>query len=276
MDIEQALKQGVKTLKDSDSPEIDGQILLCYVLQCPTSHLHTWPEQKLTKSQVDQFEQLVFQRQLGVPVAHLIGQRGFWSLDLKVTADTLIPRPDTELLVSLALEKLTPQMKIADLGTGSGAIVLSLAQEQPEATFFALDYSRPALDVAKYNAKNNQIENVCFWQGSWLDSIADNCLDMVVSNPPYIEQDDPHLSQGDVRFEPIAALASGKDGLDDIRTIIVQAKRCLKPEKWLLIEHGYHQGEQVKQLFYDAGFIGVTSQQDFGDNDRVMMGQQPL
>ena len=140
----------------------------------------------------------------------------------------------------------------------------------------AMDYSKPALDVAKQNARNNHINNVSFWQGSWLNAIANNSLDMIVSNPPYIEQDDPHLSQGDVRFEPITALASGVDGLDDIRQIIQQAQQCLKPSAYLLIEHGNHQAEQVRQLFQDAGFDEIASHQDFGGNDRVTMASNAL
>ncbi|NOQ94200.1 MAG: peptide chain release factor N(5)-glutamine methyltransferase [Methylophaga sp.] len=276
MNIADALNYGQTALTDSDSPSIDCQVLLCHSLECVTSYLHTWPEKELSNEQQQLFEQLIAQRQNGQPVAHLTGQRGFWTLDLKVTADTLIPRPDTELLVSLALEKLTPQMTIADLGTGSGAIALSLASEEANCTVFASDASPAALAVAKYNASNNQLNNVQFWQGSWLSAISVHCLDMIVSNPPYIEADDEHLSQGDVRFEPITALASGADGLDDIREIIVQAKHCLKPEGWLFIEHGYHQAKQVQELFFAAGFITISSHKDYGDNDRVTVGQLPL
>jgi release factor glutamine methyltransferase len=275
MNIAEALSYGRIKLSDSESPEIDSQVLLCHVLSCANTYLHIWADKILSSEQQTQFEQLIKLRQSGQPVAHLTGERGFWCLDLKVTADTLIPRPDTELLVSLALEKITSGMRVADLGTGTGAIALSLATERPTATFFAMDYSWPALQVAQTNACSHQLSNVLFWQGSWLNAINDNCLDIVVSNPPYIEQNDPHLLQGDVRFEPMTALASGVDGLDDIRLIIVQAKRCLKASGWLLIEHGYHQAAQVKQLFEQAGFMQVKSEQDFGGNDRVVIGQIP-
>lgn len=276
MNIAQALETACHALSDSESPDIDSQVLLCHILQCASSYLHTWPDKELSTEQSKQFEALIKQRQQGKPVAHLTGQRGFWSLDLKVTRDTLIPRPDTELLVSLALEKLSPNMTIADLGTGTGAIALSLASEQPSISVLATDASPRALNVAKYNAWNNQLTNVHFWQGSWLSAIADNSLDMVVSNPPYIEADDVHLTQGDVRFEPITALASGKDGLDDIRLIIKQAQHCLKPNGWLLIEHGFHQMKNVMNLFSDAGFTTISSHKDFGGNDRVVMGQHPV
>ena len=269
--IANALHYGQTILVGSESPNIDTQVLLCYVLNCQTTYLHTWPDKKLTQKQHAQFTDLITERKQGQPVAYLIGQRGFWSLDLKVTADTLIPRPDTELLVSLALNKLKSTMTVADLGTGTGAIALSLAVENTNATIMAMDYSKPALDVARQNARNNHINNVFFWQGSWLNAIANNSLDMIISNPPYIEQNDPHLSQGDVRFEPLTALESGVDGLDDIRQIIQQEKTRLKTSGWLLLEHGYHQTEQIQQLFHDAEFVEITSHQDFGGNDRVTM-----
>lgn len=278
MNITEALNYAREQLRggassEINSPEIDSRVLLCFLLDCSTAYLHAWSDKSLTESQQAQWISLIRQRQQGQPVAHLTGQRGFWTLDLKVTNQTLIPRPDTELLVSLALTKLTPAMLVADLGTGSGAIALSLAIEQPAAQIVAMDFSVAALRVAQENAINHQLNNVSFWQGSWLTAIADLSLDMVVSNPPYIEQDDVHLSQGDVRFEPLSALASGLDGLDDIRLIVKQTQRCLKPQGWLMIEHGYDQAERVQQLFIDAGFNEVSSHQDFGGNDRVTIGK---
>jgi len=272
MNIAEALQYGYVELREGDSPEIDSRILLCYLLDCPTSYLHAWSDKLLTDEQKTQWIALIEQRQQGYPVAYLMAKRGFWTFDLKVTADTLIPRPDTELLVSLALEKLKPAMRVADLGTGSGAIALSLAYEQPAAQIFAMDFSMAALLVAKENALNHQLNNVSFWRGSWLTAVADKSFDMVVSNPPYIEASDIHLSQGDVRFEPLSALASGVDGLDDIRLIVRQAQRCLKTSGWLMVEHGYDQAIKVQQLFREAGFSEVSSQQDFGGNDRVTIG----
>ena len=273
MKISEALQYGRKVLVDSDSSDSDNQVLLCHCLQCQTTYLHTWPDKILTDIQQITFTDLLKQRLEGKPVAYLTGQRGFWSLDLKVTADTLIPRPDTELLVTLALEKLKADMWVIDLGTGTGAIALSLASEQPKANILAMDFSLAALNVAKQNASHNNLNNVLFWQGNWLMAIAENSLDMVVSNPPYIETNDPHLSQGDVRFEPMSALVSGVDGLADIRQIVIQSQRCLKSSGWLLVEHGYHQAQQVQQLFLDAGFFNVSSQKDYGGNDRVVLGQ---
>lgn len=272
MNIAEALNYGQDQLRGGDSPEIDSRVLLCHLLECPSSYLHAWFDKLLTDDQQKQWITLIQQRQQGQPVAYLTGQRGFWTLDLKVTSHTLIPRPDTELLVSLALAKLKPAMRVVDLGTGSGAIALSLAIEQPAAQIVAMDFSMAALRVAQENAVHHQLSNVSFWQGSWLTAIADLSLDMVVSNPPYIKSDDIHLSQGDVRFEPLSALASGQDGLDDIRVIVQQARRCLKPQGWLMIEHGYDQAERVQQLFIDAGFNHVASHQDFGGNDRVTIG----
>ncbi|MDT8371665.1 MAG: peptide chain release factor N(5)-glutamine methyltransferase [Gammaproteobacteria bacterium] len=276
MNISQALTYGTMTLKSSDSPEIDSQALLCHVLICTPTYLHMWSDKLLTDQQQRQFKLLVEQRLTGLPVAYVIGLRGFWSLDLKVSPATLIPRPDTELLVSLALTKLKPEMMVADLGTGSGAIALSIAHELPALHVLAMDFSQAALELAHENAIANGLSNVHFWQGSWLEAVSDKSLDMVVSNPPYIEQHDPHLSQGDVRFEPITALASGCDGLDDIRLIVQQAQRCLKPSGWLMVEHGYHQSEQVQFLFNAAGFDNVSANQDFGGQDRVVIGQLTL
>ncbi len=273
MNIVEALHYGESLLTVADSPQLDSQHLLCHVLGCRPTYLHTWPDKIMTDEQQAGFKQLIAQRKKGQPVAYLVGQCGFWTLDLKVTADTLIPRPDTELLVSLALEKMQPDMIVADLGTGSGAVALAIAAERPMNNVFAMDCCLQAINVAQYNAEYNHIANVIFWQGNWLSAVRDNGIDMVVSNPPYIKEGDWHLSQGDVRFEPLGALASGTDGLMDIRRIIKQARRCLKPSGWLLIEHGYQQADAVQAAFVESGFIAVKSYQDFGGNDRVVAGQ---
>lgn len=273
MNISQAVIYGGNLLTQSESPEYDSQCLLCHVLDCATIYIHSRADQPLSPCQQDEFVALLQQRQQGKPIAYLIGRRGFWTLDLLVTTDTLIPRPDTELLVELALSKLKPNMRVADLGTGSGAIALSLAQEQPLSHILAMDYSWPALGIAKENATRNQLNNVSFWRGQWLEAVANNTLDMVISNPPYIEVGDPHLQQGDVQFEPVSALTSGGDGLDDIRALVQQVQRCLKPSGWFLVEHGHDQAQRVQDLFRRAGFNNITSHKDLGDNDRVVMGQ---
>jgi len=276
MNIIEALEHGSQCLTESESPDIDSQYLLCHVLACTTTHLLTWPDTSLTPQQQENYMALLEQRHQGRPIAHLTGQRGFWTLDLNVNVDTLIPRPDTEIIVSMALEKIQANMIIADLGTGSGAIALALASERPDIQLLAMDYASGALKVAQDNAKQSQISNVVFWQGDWLTAIADKTLDMIVSNPPYIAQNDPHLKQGDVRFEPLTALVSGQDGLMDIRIIIEQARRCLKPKGWLFIEHGYEQAHLVASIFRQATFEHVSSVKDYGGNDRITMGQLPL
>ncbi len=276
MNIEQALAYGREQLTSSPTPDVDSSVLLRYVLDCTQTYLLTWPDKPINEQQQNQFEQFLIQRQQGQPVAYITGERGFWSLDLEVTKDTLIPRPDTELIVSLALEKLTVSATVIDIGTGTGAIALALASELPQTQIVACDFSWPALLVAQKNATKNDITNVHFVHADWLTAFAENSVDLIVSNPPYIEQNDPHLQQGDVRFEPITALTSGADGLDDIRLIIQQAIHCLKPQGWLLIEHGYHQSQQVQTLLKQAGFEDVNAFQDFGGNDRVAMAQLTL
>jgi release factor glutamine methyltransferase len=273
--IEHALNVARQQLATEEAV-IDSSVLLCHVLKCNQTYLLTWSDKLLTEQQQLQFEMMIEQRKTGTPVAYITGQRGFWSIDLNVTEATLIPRPDTELLVELVLSKLQPADHIVDLGTGSGAIALAIASELPKALVTACDFSGEALAVAKQNADLNDIDNVEFLQNDWLSGFASKSIDVIVSNPPYIESNDPHLQQGDLRFEPISALASGEDGLDDIRTIVKQATECLKGEGWLLIEHGYHQSQQVQALFLQHGFINVTAHKDFGGNDRVVMGQLAL
>jgi len=274
--VQEALAYGRTELSGSISPDVDVQTLLCHVLQCAPTRLHVFPETELDAVQWQLFTALLQRRKAGEPVAHLIGNRGFWTLDLLVDKSTLIPRPDTELLVSLALSKLQPGMKVIDLGTGTGAIALSLAAEKPELSFVATDFSLAAVQLAQKNAQRHQIENVTFLNMSWLGGFKPGSFDLVVSNPPYIETEDPHLRRGDVRFEPLSALVSGSDGLEDIRHIVSQASVCLKNKGWLLIEHGYDQSERVKQLFADAGFEQITAHQDFGGQDRAVMGQLAL
>jgi release factor glutamine methyltransferase len=264
---------GRAELAESDSPDVDVQILLCFVLECSPVRLMTASEATLTEPQWQQYSALIQRRKQGEPVAHIIGSRGFWSLDLAVDASTLIPRPDTELLVSLVLSKLKPGMRIVDLGTGTGAIALSLAAERPDISVMATDLQAAALRLAERNRLSHDLKNVSLVQMAWLGGFQSQVFDLIVSNPPYIERTDPHLTRGDVRFEPLTALVSGEDGLDDIRQIVSQARRCLKPGGWLLLEHGYDQSERVQNLFRDAGFEQVTAHQDFGGQDRAVMGQ---
>jgi release factor glutamine methyltransferase len=275
MTIQQALQWARLQLVASQTLRQDIESLLCHVLQCASSRLISYPEQQLTPAQQQSFVSLVEQRQQGIPVAHLTGSRGFWSLDIEVNRHTLIPRPDTELLVSLALEKIQPGMCIADLGTGSGAIALAIKAECHDIWMLATDYSQPALLQAKQNAVKNHLD-VHFVRGQWLDAIQSEALDMIISNPPYIRSDDPHLTNGDLRFEPLTALASGADGLDDIRQLVHQASRVIKSNGWLMIEHGYDQSQAVQALFQQAGFSEIQAFQDYGQQDRVVIGKRSV
>jgi len=278
--IQQALASAVQQLTDQpDTARLDAELLLAHVLHKPRTWLHTWPEQELSAEQAAQFQQLVSRRAGGEPVAHLVGQQAFWSLTLQVTADTLIPRPETERLVELALERIPAQAscRIADLGTGTGAIALALAKERPNSLVVATDQSAAALAVARDNARRNQLGNVQFRQGNWLEALQDEAgFDIIVSNPPYIKVEDPHLQQGDVRFEPAGALKAGRAGLDDLQHIIQNALPHLKAGGWLLLEHGYDQGKAVVQLLKQAGYEQVRDYADLAGQPRVAEGRKPL
>lgn len=251
----------------------DSDILLCHVLERDMQYLMVHADATLTDAQQQQLLNLIEARKAGQPVAYLTGYRGFWSLYLQVSPATLIPRPDTECLVALALSKLKAGDQIADIGTGSGAIALALAAERPDVQVIATDISGQALAIARQNALAHNLTSVSFKQTSWLSELADKSLDMVVSNPPYIAQADQHLTQGDLRFEPLSALASGEDGLDAIRILVQDAPRVLTAGGWLLLEHGYQQSQAVQKLMAQAGFTAISAHQDFGQQDRVVMGQ---
>ena len=275
MQIMHVIEEAIKQLQSvSDSARLDSELLLCSVLKKDRSFLHAWPEHELNQQQSNSFHKLLEQRLLGKPIAHILGERGFWSLNLKVTTDTLIPRPDTERLVELALELIPEkaQWKILDLGTGTGAIALSLAKEKPGCFITATDQSIAVIDIAKENAADNKISNIEFVQSDWFANINNQQFDMIVSNPPYIKENDPHLKQGDVRFEPLTALTAGEDGLDDIRTIIATSQKYLTKSGVLLIEHGYDQADAVCDLLSKAHFNNVSNYKDDNDNPRVSIG----
>lgn len=222
------------------------------------------------------FLALLARRAQGEPLAYILGRVGFWTLDLEVTPDTLIPRPETELLVEAALERLPAgaALRIADLGTGSGAIALALASERPRAHVVATDASAAALAVAHRNAARNEVGNVAFRQGDWLAALAGERFDLIASNPPYVALGDPHLGRGDLRFEPDAALASGADGFDALRTLARDAPTHLVPGGWLLLEHGWDQGAAVRGLLRDAGFQRIETLRDLEDRERVTLGSR--
>ena len=254
----------------------DAAPLLAHVLGQTRTWLFAHADDAVTQAQAAQFRALCDRRHAGEPVAYLLGARGFWTLDLAVNEATLIPRPETELLVELALARLPEgePARIADLGTGSGAIALALAKERPMAAVVATDASKAALAVAVANAQRNGIENVWFRRGDWCEALGRERYDLIAANPPYIAEGDPHLSEGDLRFEPPAALASGVDGLDAIRSILRDAPVHLVPGGWLLLEHGHDQGEAVRALLLDAGFFDVDTARDLEDRDRVTLGRR--
>jgi len=254
---------------------VDAELLLLHVLQQPRSWLFTHADDVPDMDVQTAYAALVERRAAGEPVAYITGRRGFWSLDLEVSPATLIPRPETELLVELALQRLplVAACSVADLGTGSGAIALAIARERPRVRVVATDASAVALAVAQRNAQRLGLRNVAFVHGDWLAPLAGQHFDLIVSNPPYIEAADPHLAQGDLRFEPPAALASGPDGLDAIRRIVRDARAHLHPDAWLLFEHGWNQGEASRDLLADAGYAEVFTAQDLESRDRVSGGR---
>lgn len=258
-----------------ESARFDAELLLAHALGRTRAWLFAWPEFEPDAAQRAAFERLVAARARGEPAAYLTGRRGFHSLELAVTPAVLIPRPETELLVELALERIPRDaaVEVADLGTGSGAIALSLARERPRARVLATDASADALAVACGNARRLGIGNVDFARGDWCAALGGRRFDLIVSNPPYIEAADPHLAQGDLRFEPAAALASGADGLDAIRAIVAGAGVNLRERGWLLLEHGHAQGEAVRALLRAHGFAGVATARDVEGRERVGFGR---
>ncbi len=254
---------------------LDAEILLAHALEVNRAYLHTHPEQVLTLVQHSNFEKFMHRRMLGEPVAYLIRRQAFWSLDLQVTPETLIPRPDTELLVELALQiSDNAKMVVADLGTGSGAVALALANEMPTWDVYATDFSLDALSVAKENAERLAIKNIIFSHGDWCDALPKRLFDIIVSNPPYITPGDVHLAQSVYDYEPHAALFASNNGLSDIRRIIFEALHYLKPNAYLLLEHGFQQAEEVRNLFAEAGYIDIKTTPDVAGRDRVTMGKK--
>jgi len=269
-EVRQLLAEATTRLGD----RAEAAILLAHALGKPRSWLLAHADDPADTAGAAAFAALVERRVAGEPVAYLTGHRGFWTLDLEVTPATLIPRPETELLVELALAKLPREgaPRVADLGTGSGAIALAIARECPHTRVLATDASAAALAVARRNAEANRIRNVGFAQGDWFAALGDERFDLIVSNPPYIAADDPHLERGDLRFEPGSALASGSDGLDDIRRIVAGARSHLAGDGWLLFEHGWDQGTAVRGLLDAAGYRDVFTAQDLEQRDRVSGG----
>lgn len=269
----QSARQRLAQFVPADEASVEAQMLLMHVLKVNRAWLIAHATDSLATKPANAFEVLLQRRLQGEPVAHILGTREFFGLNLKVTADTLIPRPDTETLVETALQKIDGAMRILDLGTGTGAIALAIAKQAPQCEIIAVDVSTAALAVAQQNALSLQLHNVQCLQSNWFAALGPARFDLILSNPPYIESNDPHLQQGDLRFEPLSALASGTDGLQDIRQIIAQAPDHLNKGGWLILEHGYHQAEAVQQLLNAQQFENVQSVKDLGNHLRVTLGQ---
>ncbi|KES20520.1 MULTISPECIES: peptide chain release factor N(5)-glutamine methyltransferase [unclassified Pseudomonas] len=263
-------------LPDSPSARLDAELLLAAALGKPRSFLRTWPERVVDREVRERFEGWLVRRRAGEPVAYILGRQGFWSLDLEVAPHTLIPRPDTELLVETALQLLPASpARVLDLGTGTGAIALALACERLSWQVSGVDRIPEAVALAERNRERLRLANVGFRQSHWFSALEGERFALIVGNPPYIPGSDPHLQQGDVRFEPKSALVAGHDGLDDIRLIVAQAPRFLEPGGWLLLEHGYDQASAVRDLLLGNGFSEVESRRDLGGHERISLGRLP-
>ena len=268
--VESLLREAATTID-----RVDAEWLLAHAVAKPRSWLFAHASDTVPAEVALRFEALQERRRAGGPVAYLTGTQGFWTLELEVSPATLIPRPETELLVELALARIRVDAgaRVADLGTGSGAIALAIAKERPRAAVVATDASSAALEVARRNAARNRIATVEFRDGDWLAPLAGEAFDLIASNPPYIAEGDPHLGEGDLRFEPPTALSSGTDGLDAIRRIVGDAPAHLAVGGWLLLEHGWNQGEAVRALLQAAGFIDVETARDLEGRDRASLGR---
>lgn len=268
---EQLLDATKRLTPHSDSARLDAELLLSHVLTKPRSHLYAWPEQTLSNEQTQQYKQLLSQRQQGMPIAYLTGEHEFWSLPLQVSAATLIPRPETERLVEQALQHIPLQQpwQIADLGTGSGAIALAIAHERPDCHIIAVDQSNEALQVARNNAAQLGIANILFHHGDWLQGLT--TFDIIISNPPYIRADDPHLQQ--LQFEPQTALVADQNGMAALYNISQQARQHLRPNGWLLLEHGFDQRHAICEYLQQLGYNNIDSFKDLSGNDRITQAQ---
>ncbi|HXR02077.1 MAG TPA: peptide chain release factor N(5)-glutamine methyltransferase [Pseudomonas sp.] len=264
-------------LPDSPTARLDVELLLAAALGKPRSFLHTWPERIVSTEAAHTFDGYLQRRRTGEPVAYILGQQGFWNIDLEVATHTLIPRPETEMLVETALELLPGAIahRLLDLGTGTGAIALSLAKDRPQWAVTAVDRVAEAVGLAERNRQRLHLDNAQVLLSHWFSAVEDQRFDLILSNPPYIASNDPHLVEGDVRFEPSSALVSGSDGLDDLRVIVSQAPAHLETGGWLLLEHGYDQGPAVRELLSEHGFEQIQTRRDLGDHERITFGRVP-
>ncbi len=274
MEFQHWLRQAAARLVESESPRRDAEILLGLVTGKARTFILAFGETQLSEAQLAELDALLARRAAGEPVAYLTGVREFWSLPLMVSPATLIPRPDTECVVEQALARLPIEpCRILDLGTGTGAIALALASERPDCQVVAVDKVPDAVDLAQRNAARLNIANIDIRQSDWFSAVQGDRFQLIVSNPPYIDSEDEHLQQGDVRFEPLSALVASDAGLADIGYLIREARAFLEPGGWLVLEHGWQQGEAVRALFHQAGFLAVETGLDYGGNERLTMGQ---
>ncbi|MFK3659794.1 peptide chain release factor N(5)-glutamine methyltransferase [Scandinavium sp. NPDC088450] len=275
MTFKQWLTQAISRLAESESPRRDAEILLGHVTGKSRTFILAFDETALTQEQSDALEALLARRVNGEPVAHLVGMREFWSLPLFVSPATLIPRPDTECLVEQALARMpADSCSVLDLGTGTGAIALALASERSDCAVTAVDFVPAAVELATRNATNLALRNVTLLQSNWFSALEGQTFSMIVSNPPYIDEQDPHLAQGDVRFEPKTALVAAEAGLADLALIIREGRQHLVAGGWMLLEHGWKQGEDVRALFLNAGYEQVETCRDYGGNERLTLGRR--
>lgn len=260
----------------SDSAKLDGQILLSFVIEKPISYLYTWPDTQLSQKQVKTFLALLKRRTLHEPIAYIVGEKEFWSMPFKVSPSTLIPRPDTEVLVETVLcNHNIERIRCCDLGTGTGAIALALASERPLWLIDALDFNEDAVSLAKENAAILGFDKVSIYQSDWFSKVAiEKRFDVIVSNPPYIDKFDPHLVQGDVQYEPLSALVADNTGMKDFMTIAKNALSFLNPGGKIYFEHGYKQGVDVRKLLTGLAYQNVQTVNDYNGNERVTFGQR--
>lgn len=270
--IQQALQSAQELLSDSDSPRLDAELLLAHCLEQTREYLFTYPTTELDGDNLLRFQQLVERRKAGEPIAYITGKRDFWDVELVVTSDVLVPRPETELLVESALEAFgkNDRIRVADLGTGSGAIAIALAKHRSNWSVLAVDLSDAALAVARNNAERLQLSNIEFKQSSWCDGLEVAAYDLILANPPYVAPGDAHLEQGDLRFEPDLALESAQEGFADLFTIAAEARQCLKVGGSLMMEHGFDQQERLGQELELLGYTEVIGKSDLAGQPRMM------
>jgi release factor glutamine methyltransferase len=268
--------EGEYRLSGHPAARLEAELLLALAADVSRAYLFAHPEQEIERNRVEDFAALVARRANGEPMAYILGEREFWSIPLRVTPAVLIPRPETEVLVEAALARIPreAELRIADLGTGSGAIAIALASERPRCAVYATEISAEALQVAKDNASRLKLGNISFRQGSWFEPLS-GIFDLIVSNPPYVATGDPHLDEGDLRFEPGEALESGPDGLEAIEAIVASAPRYLAAGGWLLTEHGMDQGAECRALLETNGFASIETLRDLEGSERVSLGALP-